>query len=79
MKGNIKILPSKRLNQAQEWTDAALGLGTKIIQVPSTFLPVSTSDEKLIVSELQALADLAAHYNIANAYEAVASARHNSI
>jgi 4-hydroxyphenylpyruvate dioxygenase len=77
--GNLEISLLSRLTQAQEWIDVAVALGTRILQVPSMFLPNSTGDEKLIISELQALADLAACHDLAIAYEAVAFAQHNAL
>ncbi|KAJ4301121.1 hypothetical protein N0V90_003211 [Kalmusia sp. IMI 367209] len=77
--GNLQIPLDERLRQAQEWMDVALALGTRIIQVPSMFLPESTGEEKIIVSDLQALADLAAQYDLDIAYEAVAFAKHNAL
>ncbi|KAJ4344888.1 uncharacterized protein N0V89_012633 [Didymosphaeria variabile] len=77
--GNLQVPLSERLQHAQEWIDVALALGTRIIQVPSMFLPNSTSDSKLIVSELQALSDLASQHNLTIAYEAVAFAQHNAL
>lgn len=75
--GNLLVPLSDRLKLAQEWIDVALALGTHIIQVPSMFLPESTGDEGIIVSELQALADLAAQHKLDIVYEAVAFAKHN--
>lgn len=77
--GNLEVPLRERLSQLQEWIDAALTLGTCIIQVPSMFLPASSGDRALIISELQAMADLAAQHDITIAYEAVAFAQHNGL
>ncbi|OQU99826.1 hypothetical protein CLAIMM_05404 [Cladophialophora immunda] len=47
-----------RLNSAREYVSLARTMGTKIIQVPTTYEMNSTDDEDLVVAELRALADL---------------------
>ncbi|KAL1845347.1 hypothetical protein VTK73DRAFT_650 [Phialemonium thermophilum] len=54
-------------------------MGAKNLQVPSQFLPNTTGDEEVIITELRALADLAATSGVTIAYEAVAFARFNSL
>lgn len=77
--GNLVASLDERLQEAQRWIDAALALGTRIIQVPAIFIPQSTGDEKIITSDLRALADLAAQHGLEIAYEAVAFAKHNAL
>ncbi|KIW94786.1 uncharacterized protein Z519_04763 [Cladophialophora bantiana CBS 173.52] len=47
-----------RLESAREYISLARAMGTKMIQVPTTYEMNSTGDENLIVAELRALADL---------------------
>ena len=47
-----------RLESAREYIELARTLETSMIQVPSTYEPNSIGDEEVIVTELQALADL---------------------
>ncbi|KIX94578.1 uncharacterized protein Z520_09624 [Fonsecaea multimorphosa CBS 102226] len=47
-----------RLKSAREYVALARAMGTKMIQVPTTYEMNSTGDEDLIVAELSALADL---------------------
>ncbi|KAF2121194.1 xylose isomerase-like protein [Lophiotrema nucula] len=75
---SITILSVNALKNFEE-VALALALGTRIIQVPSMFLPDSTSGEDIIISELQALADLAAKHDLEIAYAAVAFAKHNPL
>lgn len=77
--GNLEISLGERLEQAQEWIKIAVALGTRIIQVPSMFLPASTSDDTIIINDLRSLADLAAQHGLEIAYEAVAFAKHNPL
>jgi sugar phosphate isomerase/epimerase len=66
---------SARLGTAAQWLDIARILGAQYLQVPSQFDEGnSTSDMKTIVSDLKALADLAAEGDVKVdiAYEAVA-------
>lgn len=46
-----------RLDAARQFIGLARALGAEMIQVPSTFEPRSTGDERVIVEELRALAD----------------------
>ncbi|EXK35664.1 hypothetical protein FOMG_08877 [Fusarium oxysporum f. sp. melonis 26406] len=57
--GNIGIPLSKRLDTAKEWIELAMAAGTTVIQMPSLFLPLSTRGYRIIIPELQELADLA--------------------
>lgn len=77
--GNLVVPLSERLNLGKEWAGVALALDTKVIQVPSMFLPDSTREEAVIVKELQALADLAGEHGLEVAYEAVVFAKHNAL
>lgn len=75
--GNLDSALEDRLHLARQWTKLAKAVGASCLQMPSQFLPNSTPDRLIVVSELQALADLAAEDGIAVAYEAVAFAQWN--
>jgi sugar phosphate isomerase/epimerase len=73
---------SDRLALAQEYVNLARAMGTNVIQVPSTYEPNSTGDEKVIVGELRALADLGTAESskppISFAYETLAWGIHHA-
>lgn len=75
--GNVELSLQRRLENARLWIELAIAAGSSIVQVPSQFLANSVGDDEVIIPELQALADLAAEYNIKIAYEAVAFAKYN--
>src|SRR6266536_1113909 len=79
--GHLGVPLEQRLDVVREWVDIAQALGTKIIQMPAQMDPNSTADEKVVVSELQALADIGATGGdeITFAYESVAFAVHNPL
>lgn len=77
--GNLQVPLQKHLETAREWLELVARVGAKSIQLPSQFLPQSTGDGAIIVSELRALADLAAQEGISIAYEAVAFAKFNNL
>jgi sugar phosphate isomerase/epimerase len=64
---------STRLAAAKHWLEIAQELDATYLQVPSQFDTAnSIGDESLAITELQALADLAAEFGVSIAYEAVA-------
>ena len=75
-----------RLDAARQYVRLARAMGAEMIQVPSTFEPNSTGDEKVIVEELRALADLGIEESpdsresgtISFAYEALAWGIHHA-
>lgn len=63
----------ERLDRARNWIGIAACLNAKYLQVPSQFdTNNSSGDWARMVSDLQALSDLAASYSVGIAYEAVA-------
>lgn len=68
----------ERLKLAKEWMAVAKELGTTVIQVPSNDCKEALGDEGVIVTELQALADLGLQEEppISFAYEALAWSTH---
>jgi sugar phosphate isomerase/epimerase len=75
-----------RLDAAREYLRLARAMGTTLIQVPSTYEPNSIGDEKVVVDELRALADLGVEETpdllesgpIAFAYEALSWGIHHA-
>lgn len=75
-----------RLDSAREYVRLARAMGADMIQVPSTYEPKSTGDEKVIVEELRALADIGTEESpdspesgtILFAYEALAWGIHHA-
>jgi sugar phosphate isomerase/epimerase len=76
-----------RLESAREYIRLARAMGTNMIQVPSTFEPMSTGDENVVVEEFRALADLGREESpdspdsrtISFAYEALAWGIHHAL
>lgn len=63
----------ERLDRARNWIDIAVCLKAQYLQVPSQFdTQNSSGDWTRMVTDLQALSDLAALYSVDIAYEAVA-------
>ena len=77
--GNLSVPLQVRLALDRKWVDLALALGTRVVQVPSSFLLEPASDDDIIVHELQALADLAAKHGVQITYENVAYARYYAL
>jgi sugar phosphate isomerase/epimerase len=76
-----KLPLEERLTKAREWVQLARTLGTDIIQVASNWEVDSSGDEKTIVAELKALADIGAESRngetiIRFGYEAISWATH---
>ncbi|KAJ9615907.1 hypothetical protein H2200_001984 [Cladophialophora chaetospira] len=75
-----------RLDSARQYVRLARALGAYMIQVPSTFEPNSTGDERIIVEELRALADIGTEESpdspgsgiVSFAYEALAWGIHHA-
>lgn len=69
-----------RLRTASHWIEIASQLGAAHLQVPSQYSHDSTGDEKVVITELRELADLASakHPPISIAYEALSWGAHHS-
>ncbi len=67
-----------RLDTAREWMQIAHNLGTDVIQIPANDSKAAIGEERVIITELQALADLGRQQDspISFAYEALAWSAH---
>ncbi|KAK7914046.1 3-dehydroshikimate dehydratase [Apiospora marii] len=69
---------ARRLDQLRFWFRLARGLGTDMVQIPSSFLPASqcTGDRARIVADLRRVADMGRAEGIRFVYEALCFGTH---